>query len=501
MAIREHHSGFAEAELRAARAMLRLLDFDRQLSPEKYFSTKNNNNNNTDDDNDEEEEEAVEMDREEKDHLHGGSEAKKKTKKKKEKVLLWGESLRWEDQSANPSILTLPLIEICDAITDATFPSIQRMHKNKLVEIAGSLNRVYEIIRFYKWAKILATWKYPEMTSQSNNPLLGGMNGRIKDDHGSRSESLYDSLLEGNEIHRVNVGGELSLSTATGANGRKMSDPGLQKLDKMLDSQEEIERVSFSPLLTTTNRSGGGGLKSSSMIAHSPLRTMESIAAIPLMTSPGVGVGGREDDEREQEEEFYGLRFEEARCNPYVIRSLHQDFDIFTSESKSASMEAALSSMELPSSFQETLANLDINQSIDKKIILPNGGVFQKTVTSRNRHETIRATKGEFGSPTHLSPSSPQMTYSPIQGTSRPKHAASALARTAQKFFVGHATAPREKIIRKAPLPTVEVRKVSQLDNQAVEKQLMQSRQKKLDEEKCQRRLSKDNLSTTRQWK
>lgn len=296
--IRTHHEAFAESELRAARQLLQLLEYDQILFPSTSSLSSPSSSPRGKGGNDDGER-LVDVNDLHDDAVTTNAKnnvpfADKKTSSRSldkastdsssKPTLLWGKPILTE--TTGP-LLTLEVIEICNAITESTYPAIVKMHKQRLQNLAGSVDRVYQIIRYYKWMKVLCTWKYPEVIR---------------------------------------------------ANSQKAaSDAGKKGATAVFDAKD----------------------------------------------SPAAGVttgGGFADDQ----EEFFGLRFQEAHCNPYVIRLLHQDFDIYGQRNTSAMMEAALSAIDLPSSMQETLENLDLLNDIDKPILLPNGNIYQKTINNKN---------------------------------------------------------------------------------------------------------------------
>lgn len=174
---------------------------------------------------------------------------------------------------------------MCHAILIAQNPATLNTEKRRLLEIAGSVERLYDIIRYYKWSNTVCTWRYPEV---------------------------------------------------------------------MLAQEQQKAR---------------------------------HLASIGTSSSPTAA--GKEPSEHENE--FYGLRPAEARSSAYIIRTLHKDFDPL-SGSASALMQAALGSVDLPSSVSETLTNLEMLSSVDKNPLLPNGQVFQKTHVKHARtHQDVPA--------------------------------------------------------------------------------------------------------------
>lgn len=258
--IQQMQPGFAESELRAAKAMLRLLNFDAELNPiESDDTTQDGVHCHSDDCS------------QEGDSRNVSFEAPATVP---EEQMLWGRKV-----TPHPTYPKLgrEVREVCYAILTARNPAQLNTEKRRLLEMSGSVERLYDIIRYYKWSNTLCTWKYPEV-------LLAQEQLKAK--------------------HAVSIG-----------------SPG---------SPTSPSR----PALNTK--------------VHT------------------------------QETEFYGLRPAEARASAYIIRTLHKDFDPLTGSS-SALMQAALGSVDVPTSVAETLSHLELMSDIDGKPMLPNGKVFTKT--------------------------------------------------------------------------------------------------------------------------
>ena len=205
---------------------------------------------------------------------------------------LWGH--RVTRQPTMPK-LSKDILDVCHAIVSAPSAAAVKAEKMRLLDRAGSVQRLYEIVRYFKWSKTLCTWRYPEVQKQ------------------------------------LKLQQRTSPSKGHGQGGKPSG----------LDHVE-------------ASKGGHGG-----------------------------GCGGGDDDIEERD--FYGLEPARARSSAYIIRTLHRDFDGADSSStgapaaSSALMQAALSNVELPTSVQQTLANLDHLNSIDLPIPLPNGEIFRKT--------------------------------------------------------------------------------------------------------------------------
>ena len=52
---------------------------------------------------------------------------------------------------------------VCSSILSARNPAALSTEKRRLLEMAGSVERLYDIIRYYKWSHTLCTWRYPEV--------------------------------------------------------------------------------------------------------------------------------------------------------------------------------------------------------------------------------------------------------------------------------------------------------------------------------------------------
>lgn len=235
---------------------------------------------------------------------------------------LWGEAILAEPC---PSKLTPEIVEVCNAIAEATYPSIAKMHKQRLQQmltVRGSSDEMFAAIRYYKWSRSLCTWKFPEVTGDT-----GATEPKNKSDVA-----------------------ELALSPKKSSDLTTSDDPA--NADKKL--------------------------KVFASVAEERRRQRAANGADP--TSSSSSVAGTSQQALENEEEFFGLRLREARANVHIIRHLHQDFDPSLYQTASAAMEAAVSSAKLSASVQDTLQHLDKLNSIDMDIELPNGMVFNKTV-------------------------------------------------------------------------------------------------------------------------
>lgn len=334
--VRKNHSKFAESELRAARMMLRLMHFDQELYP---TSNTTNGQNYHDAEDDKEAANGVGN------HHHamvdiselgddaGGNDEKKTV----EGALLW--SCRTLS-SPSGAKLTPELIEICNAITEATIPAIAKMHKQRLQQvIGGNIHQVYAVIRYYKWTKTICTWKYPEIQE-------------------AKSESRKDPIF-----------------VARGGDGNKMSTANMP--------QETPEKKGLSAIFGGNASSNSNKLNNTTTLQGNKL---SKTAATRGGQQDGQQYFGDDGDNNSaynddaRPEEFFGMDFQQARGNPFIIRFLHQDFDLFAQSITTGEMEAAISNVSLPQSIQETLRNLDNLNNIDVNIILPNGAKFNKTV-------------------------------------------------------------------------------------------------------------------------
>jgi myosin heavy subunit len=359
--IRTHHEKFGESELRAARILLQLLEYDAILFPhqQEQFQKQQQQqqqqlaNSNLDHSNnkhpqqlqqqrssdsaknellkgEDDGERMVDI----QDLLDGNNDTNITSKMNNlslesplvgnnsssggKPTLLWGKPILTEPTGP---LLTLEIIEICNAITESSFPAIVKMHKQRLQQIAGSVDRVYQIIRYYKWMKVLCTWKYPEVMKANSqktptDPFY----------HSTKKDMISKQLKKNNSKTHLH--------------------------DASNESKDHFEK--------SYDGSDFGGFGE---------------------TGRGGGDGGGDGEVRE---EFFGLKFQDAHCNAYIIRLLHQDFDIYGQKNNSAEMEAILSAVDLPTSMKETLENLDLLNDIDKPILLPNGNIYQKTINNKN---------------------------------------------------------------------------------------------------------------------
>jgi myosin heavy subunit len=439
MDIREHNHHFAEAELRAAKMMLRLLQFDYQLYPDLgsnrcmvFTSGVASSSSKVLVD-------ASELPETVCDELPPGVEPSLMMGNNNNVHVkkLWGEPILAEPC---PSKLSPEVIEICNAISEATYPAIAKMHKQRLQQMLsgkGSSDDLYAVIRYFKWTKTLCTWKFPEVTGDSNASQTTPLSKT------NRSDAAASEL-----VMSANATFGRSQNTGEGTNPMSPNNNDDKKLKLFASVAEERRR----------QRQQGKDVSS---------------------TATGA-----------DEEEFFGLRLREARSNVHIIRSLHQDFDASLYQTGSAAMEAAVSSAKLSASVQDTLQHLNHMASIDMDIVLPNGMVFNKTVQRRpgmpmstlqvtaSTSPLRQAAAAKSGLNITLT-SSPTTRTRPnannttgMMGESRSRQVISAAWTTmADDPF---ATSQRDQ--RKGPLPTVPIKRVEELDDKNPEKLLYMSR-------------------------
>jgi len=132
---------FAEAERRAGRLMLRFLCFENQLCPDAGARSHSHlsasfSDFGLDDDGD------------------GGAEYGLDTGPR----------------------LTGEMIELCDEICSTSSLDAARAAKRRLQQLGGGATGLEEIIRCYKWSKLLCTWKYPEtrLATTAGGAAAGG---------------------------------------------------------------------------------------------------------------------------------------------------------------------------------------------------------------------------------------------------------------------------------------------------------------------------------------
>ncbi|RYH19115.1 hypothetical protein EON65_26485 [archaeon] len=373
MEIRKHHSMFAEAELRAARMMLRMCYFDSLLFAKKKPGDGGDETKNG-----------------------GGGEGSGEGGEDKDKDLpkLWNEPLLSTVLSAThpPSCYTIPLltpslIELCNAITDSTqFPAIRKLQQQKLMDTCGSLDRCYEVIRYFKWSRMCCTWKYPEITqavsSHSATPSQSAHS------HASHPSTPLKASVTSHALHSPHPStphyGDMPMS--------------MDDLDEGLDVPQKKSAV-------TPNTEFKQLQKTKSMVTqspHTPSRGGESGVGGNKASGAGGFVGeggGGVGVEAGGGEDFYQMDFSAARGNAYVIRCLHQDFDMFlnTTNNQNASLDAALGNVEISSSMQDSLVNLDLLNDVHKNIILPNGQMFthnrsrrKNVIDNDDLHKTLK---------------------------------------------------------------------------------------------------------------
>ena len=315
--IRKQHSKYAECELRAARMMLKLLDMDEQLFPITNQSHPDEVSHNfAHQDDDSDSDDGLYDIKDLKDNGNNANDSG---------ALLWGRRVLTEPSGSK---LTPEIIEICDCITDTTIPTIARKHKQRMQKIiGGSIHKVYACIRYYKWSKSLCTWKYPEILQQKaeRQPEPIFVRSANSPNHGNDQMNS-----PGKGLSAIFGGGGATVSAVEAAGSGSRNN---RKLDYYDDEDQTIDDQS-------TNSA----------------------------YDEDVGV-----------EEFFGMRFRETRSNPYIIRSLHQDFDMFAQKTTIGELEAAIGNISLSQSVQETLKDVEAIHDIDLKIPLPNGSMYDKT--------------------------------------------------------------------------------------------------------------------------
>jgi hypothetical protein len=348
--IRKQHSKFAESELRAARMILKLLDMDEQLFPvtgQSHPDEVSQNFAHQDDD----------------ESSYDGPDENglfdiKDLKENGEGAMLWGRRVLIEPTGSK---LTPEIINICDLITETTIPAVARKHKQRLQKvIGGSIYKVYACIRYYKWSKSLCIWKYPEILQQKAEkqpePIFVRANG--------------PSSPGGIESH-----GFMGMGNGSPSKG----------LSAIFGGSGGDRDMSVSAIETSASLSRQARLHSSHQSSNKPFDDYfddEDDTVDDNSTNSAY-------DEDTGSEEFFGMRFRETRSNPYIIRSLHQDFDMFAQKSTNGEMEAAIGNISLSQSVQQTLKDVEAVHDIDLKIPLPNGSVFDKT--AKRQHVQVQS--------------------------------------------------------------------------------------------------------------
>ena len=115
------HPGFAEAERRAGQLMLRLLGLEAQLSPRDHLVRARHSVHLGDDPDD-------------------------------------------EGQGDEGPRLSQAVVSLCDEICSTPRVDLAHAAKRRLQQLSGAQGLgLEEAVRCYKWAKLLCTWKYPEV--------------------------------------------------------------------------------------------------------------------------------------------------------------------------------------------------------------------------------------------------------------------------------------------------------------------------------------------------
>jgi hypothetical protein len=192
-ALQIYHPEFAEMELRAARSMLRLLDFDDQISGRRIRNTGNNHSGN-----------HLTAEGSEEDSFHG-------------------------DTFDGP-ILSKELLHICSQI--ASFPPdekhspVMKDALRRLKILAVDAEELEIIVRAFKWSKLHCFWKYHTKSSVESSVEISDQNvvdSSVEDGHfyGLRIEearsSMYLIKILHQEIDPTLGGAPASLQAALGA--------------------------------------------------------------------------------------------------------------------------------------------------------------------------------------------------------------------------------------------------------------------------------------------
>jgi len=134
IALQEFQPDFAESELRAAKAMLRMLHFDREITnPDSSVDTAPINSSSS------------------------------------SSSILWGRIVDFNENSYPK--LNKEIVQLCQSITEAISPAATTTLKRQLIDVSGSMERFYEVVRYYKWSKTFCTWLYSEAQISSKTPM------------------------------------------------------------------------------------------------------------------------------------------------------------------------------------------------------------------------------------------------------------------------------------------------------------------------------------------
>jgi hypothetical protein len=74
--------------------------------------------------------------------------------------MLWGRVVDFNENSYPK--LNKEIVQLCQSITEAVSPAATTSLKKQLMEVSGSMERFYEVIRYFKWSKTFCTWLYSE---------------------------------------------------------------------------------------------------------------------------------------------------------------------------------------------------------------------------------------------------------------------------------------------------------------------------------------------------
>jgi myosin heavy subunit len=304
MKLRAGNAGFAELEIRSARAMLQLLKFDKLLHPNAWKASSSSNNKNN------------------------LSPAKRLVSEFEE--VLEHDDLESTDIEADGPRISAEILILCDRISICKDAAAQKKMKQLLKETAITTEQLEIIVRSYKWSKTLSVWKYPEILESQKIVLPPA---ELESKTSSPRGSVRPSAAAGLTTPRK------ASADAAAVDGTPSTPKGGTSFSRLSMSLLGGTNLFDTPSVDFISKSTGAGNNGSS--------------------SPST------PDTDETELDFYGLRFSSVRVNPYIIRQLHKDIDPVLGEAP-ASIKAAIGAPELPPMISESLKQLECLNISDK---------------------------------------------------------------------------------------------------------------------------------------
>jgi hypothetical protein len=341
--------GFAELEIRAAKAMLQLLKFDKLMHPNAWKA-----------------------------NAGGSSSGKSPSKAGAE----YDDGLELEDGDSNdveadgPRI-SAEMLVLCDRIAACKDPVAQKKMRALLKDMAVTTEQLEIIVRSYKWSKSLSVWKYPEVLESQKIVMPP------EDSPGKETKSATRS----GSMTTPKKGQPTSAETITPF-GAGTAGTGDANKPASLSRSTSFSRLSVS-LLGGTN------------IFDAPdINLFSGRGSNAKNNNDGVYSPTTVDDFDSEELDFFGLRFSNVRTNAYLIRQLHKDFDPVLGEAP-ASIKAAVGAPELAPMIKDSLKQLESidlgDRASSKKSDSVNGQIPDYDFHSPNKRKAPMPTFKHLG--------------------------------------------------------------------------------------------------------